>query len=89
MRQTVDARLINGLWIMDYGFPIYVDRNKPERKCVDFRLMLGLFLIWLIPMLSNYTSIEELVSVLFYFTFIFIIEVVLMVFNMKFVSDGL
>ena len=30
---------------MDYGlwFPIYVERIKPERKCVDFSLMLGLF----------------------------------------------
>ena len=27
---------------MDYGFPIYVVRIKPERKCVGFRLLLGL-----------------------------------------------
>ena len=76
---------------MDYEllFPIYRVRIKPERKCVDFRFMLGLFLIWLIPMLSDYTSIDELVSVWFYFTFIFIIEFILMVFNTKFVSDGL
>ena len=46
---------------MDYEllFPIYRVRIKPERKCVDFRFMLGLFLIWLIPMLSDYTSIES------------------------------
>ena len=73
---------------MDYGFPIYGDRIKPERKCVGFRFMLGLFLIWLIPMLSDYTSIEELI-VWFYFIIIFIIESVLMIFDMKFVSDGL
>ena len=36
-----------------------------------------------------YQCIDELVSVWFYFTFIFIIEFVLMVFDMKFVSDGL
>ena len=64
MRQTVDARLINGLWIR---FPIYVGRIKPERKCVGFRLLLGLFLVWLIPILSDYTSIDVLVSVWFYF----------------------
>ena len=68
---------------------LYIDRIKPERKCVGFRLLLGLFLIWLIPMLSDYTSIEELVSDWFYFTFIFIIKFVLMIFDMKFVSDGL
>ena len=80
MRQTVDARLINGLWIR---FPIYVGRIKPERKCVGFKLLLGLFLVWLIPILSDYTSIEELVSVWFYFTLIFIIEFVLMIFDME------
>lgn len=87
MRQTVNARLINGLWIM--VFLVYKVRIKPERKCVGFRFMLGLFLICLIPMLSDYTSIEELVSVWFYFTFIFIIESVLMIFDMEIVSDGL
>ena len=77
---------------MDYGLWIFLymgDRIKPERNCVDFRFMLGLFLIWLIPMLSNYTSIDELVSVWFYFIIIFIIEFILMVFNMKFVFDCL
>lgn len=39
-------------------------------------------------MLSDYSSIEELI-LWFYFIIIFIIEFVLMVFNMKFVSDGL
>ena len=43
----------------------------------------------IVPMSSDYTSIEEMVNVWFYFTFIFIIEFVLMVFDMKFVSDGL
>ena len=54
---------------MDYGlwFPIYEVRIKPERKCVGFRLLLGLFLVWFIPILSDYTSIDELVSVWFYF----------------------
>ena len=76
---------------MDYGlwFPIYEVRIKPERKCVGFRLLLGLFLVWFIPILSDYTSIDELVSDWIYFIIIFIIEFVLMVFNMKFVSDGL
>ena len=40
-------------------------------------------------MLSDYTSIDELVSVWFYFIIIFIIEFVLMIFDMKFVSNGL
>ena len=76
--------MVYGLW-----FPIYGVRIKPERKCVGFRLLLGLFPIWLIQMLSNYTSIDELLSVWFYFTFIFIIEFVLMVFDMEFGFDGL
>ena len=40
-------------------------------------------------MLSDYTSIDGLVSVWFYFIIIFIIKFVLMIFDMKFVSDGL
>ena len=47
------------------------------------------YYLGVVPMLSDYTSIEELVSVWFYFTFIFIIEFVLMIFDMKFVSNGL
>lgn len=47
------------------------------------------YYLGIVPMLSDYTSIDELVSVWFYFTFIFIIEFVLMVFDMKIVSDGL
>ena len=59
---------------MDYGlwFSYIWGGIKPERKCVDFRFMLGLFLfMWVIPLLSDYTSIEELVSclVLFYIHF--------------------
>ena len=29
------------IWFMDYSFPIYVVGIKPERKCVGFRLLLG------------------------------------------------
>ena len=78
MRQTVDARLINGLWIF-----IYVDRIKPERKWCWLQIYAGIIIWGLFPMLSNYTSINELVSVWFYFIIIFIIEFVLMIFNMK------
>ena len=42
MRQTVDARLINGLWIR---FPIYVDRIKPERKWCWLQIYTGI-IIW-------------------------------------------
>ena len=75
---------------MDYGFvfPIYGNRIKPERKCVDFRFMLGLlFGDW--PNVIRLNQYWELVGVWFYFIIIFIIEFVLMVFDMKFVSDGL
>ena len=41
------------------------------------------YYLGIVPMLSNYTSINELVSVWFYFIIIFIIEFVLMIFNMK------
>ena len=47
------------------------------------------YCLGIVPMLSDYTSIEELVNVYFYFIINFIIEFVLMVFNMKFVSDAL
>ena len=47
------------------------------------------YCLGIVPMLSNYASINELVSVWFYFIIIFIIEFILMVFDMKFVSDGL
>ena len=47
------------------------------------------YYLGIVPMLSDYTSIDELVSVWFYFIIIFIIEFVLMFFDMKFVSDGL
>ena len=65
-------------------FFLYRVRIKPERKCVDFRFMLGLFLI----LLSDYTSRDELI-LWFYFIIIFIIKSVLMIFNMKFGFDGL
>ena len=53
--------------------------------------MLGLFLfMWVVPIAVRlYQYIDELVSVWFYFIIIFIIEFVLMIFDMKFVSDGL
>ena len=67
----------------------YICRQNKTRK----KVMLTSDLCWdylgVIPMLSNYTSIEELVNVYFYFIIIFIIEFVLMFFDMKFVSDGL
>ena len=76
---------------MDYGFvfPIYGNRIKLERKCVDFRLLLGLLFEDCPNVVRLYQCINELVSVWFYFTFIFIIKFVLMIFDMKFVSDGL
>ena len=87
MRQTVDVRLINGLWIR---FPIYRVRIKPERNCVDFRLMLGLLFGDCPNVVRLYQRIERVWSfVWFYFIIIFIIKFVLMVFDMKFVSDGL
>ena len=68
----------------------YICRQNKTRK----KVMLTSDLCWdyylgIVPMLSNYTSINELVSVWFYFIINFIIEFVLMIFNMKFVSDGL
>ena len=62
---------------------------KPERKCVGFRFMLGLLFGDYPNVVGLNQCIDELVSVWFYFTFIFIIEFVLMVFDTKFVSDGL
>lgn len=87
MRQTVNARLINGLWIM--VFLVYKVRIKPERKCVGFRFMLGLFLVWLIPLLSDYTSIVSLVNCLVLFYNYFHYQIRFNDFNMKFVSDSL
>ena len=59
------------IWIVDCGiwFSYIWNGIKPERKCVDFRLMLGLFLfVWGIPLLSDYNSVlRSLVSVWFYF----------------------
>ena len=62
----------------------YICRQNKTRK----KVMLTSDLCWdyylgIVPMLSNYTSINELVSVWFYFIIIFIIEFVLMIFNMK------
>ena len=75
---------------MDYVFPIYGVRIKPERKWCLLQINAGIISrMGVISMLSDYTSLEELVSVWFYFIIIFIIEFVLMLFDMKFVSDGL
>ena len=50
---------------MDYGlwFPIYEDRIKPERKCVGFRLLLGLLFGDCSNVVRLYQCIESLVSV--------------------------
>ena len=77
--------MVYGLW-----FPIYGRQNKTRKKVCWLQIIAGIIShMRVIPMLSDYTSIESLVSVWFYFTFIFIIKFVLMVFNMKFVSDAL
>ena len=67
----------------------YICRQNKTRK----KVMLTSDLCWdyylgIVPMSSDYTSIEELI-LWFYFIIIFIIEFVLMVFDMKFVSDSL
>ena len=76
---------------MDYEllFPIYRVRIKPERKCVDFRFMLELLFGDCSNVVRLYQCIESWSVSGFIFTFIFIIEFVLMVFNMKFGFDGL
>ena len=76
---------------MDYRlwFFLYIVRIKPERKCVDFRLLLGLLFGDCPNVVRLYQCIDEFVSVWFYFIIIFIIKFVLMIFDMKFVSDGL
>ena len=70
---------------MDYEllFPIYRVRIKPERKCVDFRFMLELLFGDCPNVIRLYQRIESLVSVWFYFIIIFIIEFVIMVFDME------
>ena len=79
--------------LMDYGlrFPIYGDRIKPERKCCWFQINAGIISLYVgCPIaVGLYQCIDKLVSVWFYFIIIFIIEFVLMIFVMKFVSDGL
>lgn len=74
---------------MDYGlwFLIYGVRIKPERKCVGFRFMLGLLFGGLsqcyriIPVLMSWSVSGFIIN--------FIIESVLMIFNIKFGFDGL
>ena len=74
---------------MIYGFSfLYMGWNKTRKKMVLASDYCWGYYLGIIPMLSDYTSIEELI-LWFYFIIIFIIEFVLMVFNMKFVSDGL
>ena len=76
---------------MDYSlwFLIYVGGIKTRKKVVLASDLCWDYYLGIVPMLSNYTSINELVSVWFYFIIIFIIEFILMVFDMKFVSEGL
>ena len=76
---------------MDYGlwFPIYEDRIKPERKWYWLQIYAGI-IIWGLPQCCRIIPVLRSWSVVwFYFTFIFIIEFILMVFDTKFVSDGL
>ena len=75
---------------MDYGlwFSYIWSRNKTRKKVVLASDLFWDYYLNIVPMLSDYTSIEELI-LWFYFIIIFIIEFVLMIFNMKFVSDGL
>ena len=76
---------------MDYGlwFSYIWSQNKTRKESMLASDLCWNYYLGIVSMLSNYTSIDELVSVWFYFTFIFIIESVLMIFDMKFVSDGL
>ena len=80
--------MVYGLWIQ---FPIYVVRIKPERKCCWFQINAGVISLYVgCPnVVRLYQCIDEFVSVWFYFIIIFIIEFILMIFDMKFVSDGL
>lgn len=68
---------------MDYSFPIYVGQNKTRKKVVLASDLCWDYYLGIAPMLSDYTSRDELVSGWFYFITIFIIEFVLMVFDMK------
>ena len=74
---------------MDYGFPIYGDRIKPERKWCWLQINAGIIIWGLLHCCQIIPVLRELVSVWFYFIIIFIIEFVLMIFDMKFISDGL
>ena len=74
---------------MDYGFPIY-RQNKTRKKVCWLQIYAGIISHMAHPnVVRLYQRIESLVSVWFYFIINFIIEFVLMVFNMKFVSDAL
>ena len=78
--------MVYGLW-----FSCIWSQNKTRKKVVlTSDLCWNYFSLWgsfhccqIIPVLRSWSVVW------FYFTFIFIIEFVLMVFNMKFVSDGL
>ena len=86
MHQTVDARLINGLWIM----VSYIWRqNKTRKKVCWLQIYAGIISRMAHPNVVGLNQCIDELILWFYFTFIFIIEFVLMVFNMKFVSDGL
>ena len=76
---------------MDYGFLYMWDRIKPEIKCCWFQINAGAISLYVdCPIVVRLNQcIDEFVSVWFYFIIIFIIEFILMIFDMKFVSDGL
>ena len=78
---------------MDYGlrFPIYVGQNKTRKKWCWLQINAGAISLYVdCPIVVRlYQCIDEFVSVWFYFIIIFIIEFILMIFDMKFVSDGL
>ena len=74
---------------MDYGF-LYMGRNKTRKKICWLQIYAGIISRMVHPnVVRLYQRIESLVSVWFYFIINFIIEFVLMVFNMKFGFDGL
>ena len=77
---------VNGLL-----FSYICDRIKPERKWCWLQINAGAISLYVdCPIVVRlYQCIDEFVSVWFYFIIIFIIEFVLMIFDMKFVSDGL
>ena len=76
---------------MVYGFSfLYMWWNKTRKKVCWLQIIAGIISRMVHPnVVRLYQRIESLVSVWFYFIFNFIIESVLMIFNMKFGFDGL